>query len=150
MSVDWPRSAGLYDGEKCSVSGETNLAAMLATLAPEMLEPEFVFASFETSGYGDHAELEPIGMFAEREGLTLIVPRHRADQFGVAYESVFRCISLKLHSSLDAVGLTATFSQQLTAHGISANVIAGYYHDHIFVQAERADDALEAIRALST
>ena len=131
------------------LTGEKNLQRLLSSLSPQLIGGEFVFASFAQAAYGDHPELDPIAMFAEDEGLTLVIPRARADEFGVAYESVFRCISLKVHSSLDAVGLTAEFSQRLTEQGISANVIAGYYHDHIFVQAARAADALEAIRSLS-
>ncbi|MEH6453460.1 MAG: ACT domain-containing protein, partial [Psychromonas sp.] len=39
--------------------------------------------------------------------------------------------------------------EKLASHGISANVIAAYYHDHIFVQAEKADQALLALKELS-
>ncbi|WP_229764900.1 ACT domain-containing protein, partial [Vibrio cholerae] len=40
---------------------------------------------------------------------------------------------------------TAAFATKLAEHGISANVIAGYYHDHIFVQKEKAQQALQAL-----
>ena len=56
---------------------------------------------------------------------------------------------MEIHSSLDAVGLTAAFSNKLTSHGISANVVAGYYHDHIFVQKDKACLAIEALEELS-
>ena len=56
---------------------------------------------------------------------------NRADESGLSYESIFSKITLEIHSSLDAVGLTAAFSNKLTSYGISANVVAGYYHDHI-------------------
>ena len=53
-----------------------------------------------------------------------------------------------VHSSLEAVGLTAIVSGKLAAYEISANVIAGYYHDHIFVPEQFADEALERVRNL--
>jgi hypothetical protein len=110
---------------------------------------EFVFCTFENSRYGDHAELEPVGAVTESEGLTLVVPKSKADQHGLEYNSVFRGITLNVHSSLEAVGLTAAFSRKLTEHGVSANVIAGFYHDHIFVQSELAENAMMAINELT-
>jgi len=50
---------------------------------------------------------------------------------------------------LDAVGLTAAFSKALTEVNISANVIAGYYHDHIFVAKRDEDKAMKALIGLS-
>jgi len=60
-----------------------------------------------------------------------------------------RQITLTVHSSLEAVGLTAAFATELTRHGISANVVAGYYHDHIFVGAGDAERAVAALQGLS-
>ena len=131
------------------MNGENDLGKLLAAMSPTLVPGEFVFCSFENSVYGSHAELEPIAAFSEHEGLTLVIPRAKADQQEIEYESTFRCITLKVHSSLDAVGLTAAFSKKLTEHGISANVIAGYFHDHIFVQAELAEAAIEAINELT-
>ena len=93
--------------------------------------------------------LNPIGTFLESEGMTIIISKAKADENDLSYESVFNKITLEIHSSLDAVGLTAAFSKQLTQHNISANVIAGYYHDHIFVPKEKANLAIEALEKLS-
>ena len=131
------------------MTGETDLKTILASLAPALDTEEFVFCSFEHARYGDHQELQPIVAVAEGEGLTLVIPRAKADAGGIGYQSVFRRITLQVHSSLDAVGLTAAFATRLTEHGISANVIAGFYHDHIFVQAEQAQNALAAINELT-
>lgn len=131
------------------MSGEKNLDKLLSAMSPELMAGEFIFCSFEKSHYGDHSELSPIVAVAESEGLTLVIPRSKADEHNIKYDSVFRGITLKVHSSLDAVGLTAAFSNKLTEHGISANVIAGYFHDHIFVQAELADKAITAINELT-
>lgn len=91
----------------------------------------------------------PIASFQEREGLTLVVTAENAAACGLDYQGVFRCISLQVHSSLEAVGLTAIVSGKLAAYEISANVIAGYYHDHIFVPEQFADEALERVRNLN-
>jgi hypothetical protein len=129
--------------------GEKDLDVLLSTMSPTLAADEFVFASFPLAQYGDHPELSPIATVVEREGLTLVVPRDLADATGLDYASAFRKITLEVHSSLDAVGLTAAVSARLTEHGISANVVAGYFHDHVFVQTEVADEALAAVRALA-
>lgn len=129
--------------------GEENLDKLLRTLSPELVGGEFVFCSFQKDQYGDHSELEPIAVISEKEGLTLVIPQSKADKYHHQYKSVFRCITLNVHSSLTAVGLTAVFANKLAEHGISANVIAGYFHDHIFVISEFADKAIAALLELT-
>ena len=127
------------------MAGEKQLSRLLRDLSPILLEGEFVFCSFAGAVYGDYAELDPVAAVREAEGLTLVIPKSAADSRGLDYDGVFRAITLGVHSSLDAVGLTAAFAGMLTDHGISANVIAGYYHDHIFVPAADADRAVAAL-----
>ena len=127
------------------MTGETDLSKLLATMAPHLHDEEYVFCTVENGRYGDYPELQPIASFMEAEGLTLVIPKARADQHYIAYDSVLKCITLTVHSSLEAVGLTAAVTTQLTEQNISANVIAAFYHDHIFVQAHRAEDALVAL-----
>ena len=128
--------------------GERDLDKMLATLSPTLADETYVFCSFERAEYGDYSELQPIAAVCETEGLTLVVPKFIADEHGFDYESSFCCITLNVHSSLDAVGLTAAFSGKLAERGISANVIAGYYHDHILVPENAAKNALQALDEL--
>ena len=125
--------------------GEQDLDVMLVNLEPSLLPGEFVFCSLPGAHYGDYAELQPLASMREPEGLSLVLPRAAADRAGMAYESVQCCISLGVHSSLEAVGLTAAIAALLAGQGISANVVAGYYHDHVLVPAERAADALAAL-----
>lgn len=129
--------------------GETDLSKLLASLAPHLMDGDFVFCTIRDAKYGDFAELLPIASFHEAEGLTLLVAKENADKAGFNYESIFKGITLKVHSSLEAVGLTAAVSSKLSERGISANVIAAYYHDYIFVQAEKADAALSALNEFS-
>ena len=131
------------------MTGERHLERLLASLSPVLIDGEFVFCSFENARYGDHLNLQPIAAITESEGLTLVIPKSKADEHELNYGSVFKGITLKVHSSLEAVGLTAAFSSKLTEHGISANVIAGYFHDHIFVHSEHAEKAIAALDELA-
>ena len=129
--------------------GEINLKKLLSEMSPELMDGEFVFCSYKNAHYGEHTNLQAIAVVKEREGLTFLIPKEKADEYAVKYVSVFKGITLKVHSSLDAVGLTAAFSRKLAEHGISANVIAGFYHDHIFVQTEKAEKAMSALNELT-
>ncbi|QDE33198.1 ACT domain-containing protein [Shewanella polaris] len=128
--------------------GETNLTALLASMSPLLLDEEYVFCSVQGQ-YGDYQNLLPLATFRESEGLTLVLTKAAAIEGGLPFESVFKGITLTVHSSLDAVGLTAAVANKLTEKGISANVIAAYYHDHIFVQTEKAALAIEALNEFS-
>ena len=132
------------------MTGEKNLENLLRSMAPVLIEGDYVFCTVKNSKYGDYAETRPIASFAETEGLTLVMLKETAESFDLPYEGVFRCISLGIHSSLEAVGLTAAVAGKLAAYGISANVIAAYFHDHIFVQSELADRAIGILSGYST
>ncbi|MBB3559800.1 ACT domain-containing protein [Sinorhizobium sp. B11] len=131
------------------MTGITDLSVLLATMEPELVAGEFVYCAVPASRLEDYLHLRPLALFHEKEGLTLILPQDRATEAGLQASAPLRQITLKVHSSLEAVGLTAAFSQALKEVGISANVVAGYYHDHIFVPAGDADRAVEALRRLS-
>ncbi|PKG97844.1 ACT domain-containing protein [Paraglaciecola sp. MB-3u-78] len=130
------------------MSGETNLTKLIASMAPTLTENEYVFGILDNIDYTQLALLNPIGTFQEKEGLTIIVAKHKADEFNIAYSGVFKCITLNVHSSLDAVGLTAAVSNKLTQSNISANVVAAYYHDHVFIASKDAEKALAELNDL--
>ncbi|MEM9536123.1 MAG: ACT domain-containing protein [Cyanobacteria bacterium P01_A01_bin.3] len=132
------------------MSGIKNLSQLLAHMQPSLQPGEFVFCSVGHSAVVDWLHVEPLGMFREAEGLSLIVERDLADAANLQYSSTLRLITLSVHSSLEAVGLTAAVSRCLAKRDISANVVAAYHHDHIFVPAQRVEDAMEALAALST
>jgi hypothetical protein len=131
------------------MSGITDLGTLIASLEPAVVEGEFVYATVPPDKLQEFLELQPIGLFFEVEGLTLILPRQAAADAGLAVSAPLRCITMMVHSSLEAVGMTAAIAAALTREGISANVVAAYYHDHIFVPAADAERAVDAIRALS-
>ena len=117
----------------------------LKNLNPVLLEGEYVFCTFLSSIYGDHDKLNPIASFNEKEGLTLVVKKESAKLNNLEFNDTFKCISLNLISSLTSIGLTALISKVLADNEISANIYAGYYHDHIFVPLEKANDALKLL-----
>ena len=123
----------------------TNQFKELKNLDPVLLEDEYVFCTFLSSIYGDHSKLNPIASFNEKEGLTLVVKKEIAKFNNLEFKGTFKCISLNLISSLTSVGLTALISKALADNEISANIYAGYYHDHIFVPLEKANDALKLL-----
>jgi uncharacterized protein len=124
--------------------GETNLTRLLAAMTPQLMPDQYVFCSVQGE-YGDYSALVPLASFREAEGLTLVLTKQAAMANKLPFSSVFSAITLTVHSSLDAVGLTAAVATKLAEKGISANVIAAYYHDHIFVQADKAELALQAL-----
>ena len=129
--------------------GETDLNKLLGSMQPVLCESEYVFASLNKDSRVSLAQLEPLGTFYEKEGVTVIVLKTDADALGISYQGVFQCITLKVHSSLEAVGLTAAVSSTLANEGISANVVAAYYHDHIFVPTVKANQALSCLLKLA-
>ena len=129
-------------------TGETNLRDLIRTMSPVLDVAEWVFATIDVA---DESALAPhaIASFREAEGLTLVLPRSASGDL----ESVsmpMKRITLEVHSSLEAVGLTAAVASALAEEGISANVVAAYYHDHIFVPKVSADRALAVLQTLST
>lgn len=129
------------------MSGEMNLDKMLENLNPVLNEGEYVFHT-QKAGH-EKLEYKPIASFREQEGLSIVIPKEVADSNSIAYESTFAWITLQVHSSLDAVGLTAACSNALAKEGISCNMIAAYYHDHIFVNIKDAQKAMETLLSIA-
>ncbi|SKC31357.1 ACT domain protein [Photobacterium piscicola] len=130
------------------MSGITELSELLASMKPALVESEFVFCTV-TGELKEYVDLQPKATFIEAEGLTLILEKKVAEKAQLAFSGCFRQITLTVHSSLEAVGLTAAVSAKLAEHNISANVVAAYYHDHIFVQATKADAAMIALQSFN-
>jgi len=125
-------------------SGETNLSVLLKSMQPILRKGEYVFCT--VNNLSDFMELNPIGFFKEDEGITLILLRDSADRAELLYNSVFRMITLSVHSSLEAVGFIAAIASKPSEHNISVNPISGYYHDHLFVPAVQSDKAIELLK----
>ena len=130
------------------MSGVVELEQLLQSMNPLLLEGDFVFC--HVSGQlSDYGHLQPVSSFVEPEGLSLVLSKSTAESEGMAFENTYRQITLTVHSSLEAVGLTAAVARQLALKGISANVIAAYFHDHIFVPWDKADAAMAALTEIA-
>lgn len=135
------------------MAAEKDLRVLLSNLSPVVSEEEFIFVSLSEQESEDdkHRVLltKAKGIFKEAEGVTFILACQLATQHGLKGEGPFKCITCEVHSSLDAVGMTAAMSTALGRAGISANVVAAYHHDHIFVQSDKATHAVEVLKGLS-
>jgi hypothetical protein len=129
------------------MTGVTNLDRLLKSMKPVLHDGEYVFCLLDDLAGIDLNDV--IMLFKEVEGYTIIIEKTIADKKGFPYTYISSWISLSVHSSLEAVGLTAAFSKALADVGISCNVVAGYHHDHIFVSREEAGAAIKALNWLS-
>ncbi len=131
-----------------AAGGETDLSILLRSLEPELHDGTFVFCTSEEP-QSPELVAAAIALFHEREGTTLVLPAERASAAGIVWSDPMAWISLTVHSSLNAVGLTASVARCLGDARIPCNVIAAFFHDHLFVPFDRADDAMVALRRLS-
>jgi hypothetical protein len=115
-------------------------------MKPELNEGDYVFCTVDNNTGIDIRNA--IGTFKEKEGLTVILDKKYADQLNLNYSFIAAWITLTVHSSLEAVGLTAAFSNALSNANISCNVIAAFYHDHIFVEKKYAGNAMDVLLTL--
>ena len=129
------------------VSGITDLKVLLESMSPRLLDGEWVFVTLDQEQNLNKdlkTELYDVALmtYKEREGLSMLLPVDVASEKGFTYDAIFRGITLDVHSSLEAVGLTAAVSAKLAKHGLSANVIAATFHDHVFVGKDDAEKAM--------
>tara|TARA_R110002167_G_scaffold309361_1_gene514187 strand:+ start:2032 stop:2427 length:396 start_codon:yes stop_codon:yes gene_type:complete len=129
------------------MAGETDLNILLESLEPSLNLGSYVFISLKD--INEILREDILFQFKEEEGITILLSKDKADKYNLDYEFVASWITLKVHSALDAVGLTAAVSSALTKHNISCNVVAAYYHDHIFVSKKDTKKAMEVLSEFS-
>jgi hypothetical protein len=125
--------------------GETDLQVLLENMEPKLEDKELVFCSLPPKQAEEYIP-DCQGYYLEPEGVTLILDRQLADRENLSNDLVFKRISLMVHSSLDAVGLLARVTEILAAQGIPVNVVSAYYHDHLYVKADQAENAFDILK----
>ncbi len=129
------------------MAGEVDLSVLLASMAAELVPGRFVFGTIADPQLA--RDMDAAATVREAEGLSLVVTQEQADRVGLEYDFVAGWITLRVHSALEAVGLTAAVSTALASAEISCNVIAGYHHDHLLVPIAEAEHALVVLQELS-
>lgn len=130
------------------MTGERDLDALLRRMRPELRPGTFVFCTIPTSETIPEV-LNPLLTFCEEKGTTLVILREKAEAAGVRYAFASRLITLTVHSALDAVGFLAAVTSRLAEAGISVNAVSAFYHDHLFVPADRADEAMAILQGMA-
>ena len=129
------------------MAGETNLEALIRGMKPQLNPGKYVFCT--VTDLSDISRKDTLFEFKEAEGTTLVLTLEKAKEYRLAHDYVAAWITLEVHSALEAVGLTAAFSNALAAENISCNVVAGYYHDHIFVDYLLKEKAMAVLKELA-
>jgi len=121
---------------------------MISGMTPHLQSEVYVFVTkqypCDVSRYIEQA----LSIFEEDEGVSMIMSVAAAQSRGFPIEQPMRCITLKVFSALDGVGLTAAVSGALASAGIACNVVAAFHHDHLFVPESRAEEAMGILKAL--
>ena len=129
------------------MNGETDLGRLIREMKPELHEGEYVFCT--VSEFRLSIDIEPLFLFQEQEGTTVILLKQRAEQLELPYSFVSAWVTLTIHSALQAIGFISAISQELAKAGISCNVISAYYHDHLFVPIEEAQRTMTVLNMIS-
>ena len=124
--------------------------AMIKGMRPGLLAGDVVFCTCDNAALVARALPDARGLFREAEGVSLILSVERADALGFDIGQPMRQITLGVFSALEGVGLTAAVAGALAVLGIPCNMVAGYHHDHAFVPADRADQAMECLKTLAS
>ena len=116
-------------------------------LKPQLADEEHGFATI-AQGQGWPRGLVPVATFAEVEGASVIAQAALLDAVGLDHDGGWAKITLGYESRLDGIGLTARVFDALASAGIACNVVAAFYHDHLFVPWDRRKDAMDILSEL--
>lgn len=128
------------------MKGELNLRNILQKLNPTLNDGKYVYCTVKDISKIPMSEI--LFFFREKEDITVIIKKEVAEELEINFAYIASWITLEVYSSLSAVGLTAKFSQALSEGGISCNVVAAYFHDHIFVDEKDSDEAIYILNQL--
>jgi hypothetical protein len=127
------------------MGGERDLTRLLAAMEPDLRPGRYVFTTVPRPP----EDLDPVALVREDEGVTVVVAQEDADRLSLPYGYVAAMVTLRVHSALDAVGLTAAVAGTLADAGISCNVMSGSFHDHLFVPVDQGPQVVSLLGDLA-
>lgn len=125
----------------------TDLNSLIAQMEPHLNHSEYVFCCISTDQRKE-LTVKPVLEFVEAEGIAIVITKEEAQTCSLTGSFPSKMITLKVYSSLNAVGFLAAITTQLAACGISVQPVSAFHHDYLFVPADRALDALAALQQL--
>lgn len=124
----------------------SDLATLLKSMRPSLDAAPYLITTMTPAEIANLGS-SPFAAIKEAEATTVVIaesvvvdPSKNLDRYAK--------ITLGVWSALEAVGLTAAIATALAGNDIPANVIAGYYHDHIFVPWHERNRALKILHTL--
>jgi hypothetical protein len=126
--------------------GIKDINRLLKNMKPKLVKGQYVFCTKKGASYKNAS---PIMIFQEKEGTTAILKKNIADKEHIPYSGTWAWITLTVHSDLAAVGFLAAITRKLAAAGISVNAVSAYYHDHLFVPADKAERAMRILKEMT-
>lgn len=136
------------------MTGISDLNELLKNMKPKLKKEKYYIGSFDEgelmtlANYLDNI----VCIYKETEGLSVTFTEDILEDMKTITKKVsgpFALITLEVHSDLLAVGFMAKIASTLAEEKISCNAVSAYYHDHIFVQYERKEDAVTALEKIS-
>lgn len=68
------------------MSGITDLQTLIGSMEPVLKPGEYVFTTFYDIDWRQIADLQPISVFKENEGISLVIDRKTADEYDIPYD----------------------------------------------------------------
>jgi hypothetical protein len=135
-----------------SAPGQRDLKTLLSTLTTRLHHATYVFVTIPYSQPAPAAILtssSTIMTFREKEGLTIITTKEVAEEHELKYVFRSKLITSEVQSSLEAVGFMAVITKALAGRGIGCNPVSAYFHDHLLVPEDKAEEAVDVLRDLA-
>lgn len=126
------------------LNGEENLEILLKSINPVLDSREFVFCTISKNDF-QKIKTNAVCWFKEKEGITLILEMSEAEKNNLEFIYPCKMITLNVHSNLNAIGFLAAVTTKLAEHKISVNAVSAFYHDYLFVPAEKAEQAVQIL-----
>ncbi len=126
------------------MAGIKNLKLLLKSIKPKLAKGEFVFCTVK-----EVSNLNPVLVFREEEGITVVVEKKTADENSLKYNSTWALITLATNSDLEAVGFLAAITKKLAEAKIPVNAVSAFYHDHLLVPYQKRERAMELLLGIT-